>query len=53
MSKLCRVALAALLVTASLCATGCLHTWAETYHDYPPDALAPPHSRPQGNPSDG
>ena len=26
------------LVVASLGSAGCLHTWTQTYHDYPPEA---------------
>jgi hypothetical protein len=42
-----------LLVMISLSTTGCLHTWAQTYQDYPPSAWDPPRSHPQGNPSSG
>ena len=41
------------LIVMSLCATGCLHTWTQTYQDYPPSAWDRPHSHPQGNPTDG
>ena len=51
--KIVRAMAAVILFVASLCATGCLHTWTQTYQDYPPSAWDPPHSRPQSNPSDG
>ncbi len=53
MGKIVRAVVAAVLVGATLCAAGCLHTWTQTYQDYPPSAWDPPHSRPQGNPGDG
>jgi hypothetical protein len=42
-----------LLALVGLSATGCLHTLTQTYADYPPSAGEPPHTHPQGNPSDG
>jgi len=53
MKKIARVLAALLLTVASLSATGCLHTLTQTYCDYPPSAWDPPHTPPQGNPSDG
>jgi hypothetical protein len=43
----------AVLVIASLGSAGCLHTWTQTYNDYPPDAWLPAYSQHQGNPQDG
>lgn len=53
MAKIVRAVALVALVAASFCATGCLHTWTQTYQDYPPSAWDPPHSRPQGAPGDG
>jgi len=53
MARIARAVAVAILVIASLCNTGCLHTWTETYQEYPPSAWAPPHTHPQGNPKDG
>jgi hypothetical protein len=52
-TKVCRVVAIVTLLGATLCATGCLHTWTQTYQDYPPSAWDPAHSRTQGNPGDG
>jgi hypothetical protein len=51
--RLVRAITVVILLVASLCSTGCLHTWTQTYQDYPPAAWDPTHSRPQGSPSDG
>ncbi len=53
MARIARAVAIVVLVIASLCTTGCLHTWTETYRDYPPDAWEPAHQPSQGNPSDG
>ncbi len=53
MARIARALAVIILMIASLCTTGCLHTWTGTYRDYPPDAWQPPHSPPQGNPTDG
>jgi hypothetical protein len=53
MKAFARALAALLLVIVSVSATGCIHTWTETYADFPPSAWDPPHSKPQGNPSDG
>jgi hypothetical protein len=52
MARLTRAVAVVMLVVGSLCCTGCLHTWTETYRDYPPAAWDPPKPH-QGNPSDG
>jgi hypothetical protein len=52
MARLARALGVAALLVASLCSTGCLHTQAETYRDYPPAAWDPPQHHP-GNPTDG
>ena len=53
MARIARAVAAVVLVIASLGVTGCLHTWTQTYYDYPPSAWDPPHTRPQGDPNDG
>jgi hypothetical protein len=53
MNRLTRALTALLLCIAGFSSTGCLHTWTQTYQDYPPSAWEPPHTHPQGNPSDG
>ncbi len=53
MARIARALAVALLVIVSLSITGCLHTWTETYRDYPPEAWDPPHSNRQGRPTDG
>jgi len=53
MVRIARAAAAVVLVIVSLSAAGCLHTWTETYRDYPPSAWDPPRTHPQGNPNDG
>jgi hypothetical protein len=41
----------ALLVIAGLSMCGCIHTWTETYREYPPSAWDPAGVRTQrGNP---
>jgi len=53
MARIARAVAGVVLVFALLGSAGCLHTWTETYRDYPPSAWDPPHSHPQGNPNDG
>jgi hypothetical protein len=53
MARIARAVAVVTLVIASLCSTGCLHTWTQTYQDYPPEAWDPPQPHRQGNPSDG
>lgn len=53
MGKLIRAIAAVCAIIVTLCASGCLHTWTQTYQDYPPSAWDPPHSHPQGNSTDG
>lgn len=53
MARIARSLAIVILIIASLCTTGCLHTWTQTYQDYPPDAWEAPHSQRQGNPTDG
>ena len=53
MAKITRAMAAVALVIAGLCTTGCLHTWTQTYQDYPPSAAAPYEIHRQENPSDG
>jgi hypothetical protein len=51
-ARLTRAVAVVMLVVGSLCCTGCLHTWTQTYQDYPPEAWDPPKPH-QGNPTDG
>jgi hypothetical protein len=53
MARIARIIAATVLLIAGLGSAGCLHTWTETYHDYPPDASLPPYTHHQGNPQDG
>jgi hypothetical protein len=53
MARIARMLAVGVLLLASLGSTGCLHTLAETYHDYPPEAWDPPYTQHQGNPRDG
>jgi len=53
MATLARAVAVVLLVIASLSTTGCLHTWTQTYQDYPPSSWEAPNTHPQGNPRDG
>jgi hypothetical protein len=53
MARIARTIAVVMLVIASLCTTGCLHTWTGTYQDYPPDAWKPAPAQRQGNPTDG
>jgi hypothetical protein len=54
MARIARAIAVVMLVIVSLGTAGCLHTWTETYQDYPPDAWRPAaeQSR-QGDPSEG
>ena len=42
MARIARAVAVVMLVIASLCTTGCLHTWTQTYQDYPPSAWESP-----------
>jgi hypothetical protein len=53
MARIARAMAVVMLLIASLCSAGCLHTWTQTYQDYPPAAWDPPQPHRQGNPSDG
>jgi hypothetical protein len=53
MARIARAAAMVLLAIAGLGSAGCLHTWAETYQDYPPAAWQPGPQHVQGDPSDG
>jgi hypothetical protein len=52
-ARITRVVVCALLVIITVSAAGCIHTWTQTYRDYPPPEMIPQHVPPQGNPSDG
>jgi hypothetical protein len=53
MARIARAVAALLLLIVGLGVAGCIHTWTQTYQDYPPSADGPPHEHPQGDPSDG
>jgi len=53
MARIARAVAALLLLIVGLGVAGCIHTWTQTYQDYPPSAYGPPHNHPQGDPSDG
>ncbi|HZW33641.1 MAG TPA: hypothetical protein VFF52_23170 [Isosphaeraceae bacterium] len=59
MTRIARAVVIGLLLTAVLGTSGCgwsrglIHTWAETYADFPPEINSPHPAPPQGNPSDG
>jgi hypothetical protein len=52
MARIARAVAALFLLIVGLGIAGCIHTWTQTYQDYPPSANGPPHP-PQGDPSDG
>ena len=54
MARIARMVAVGVLLVASLGSAGCLHTWTQTYHDYPPEAVgsALPAHHP-GQPRDG
>ena len=54
MARIARMVVIGVLVVASLGIAGCLHTWTQTYEQYPPEAFTdPPYTKHQGNPGDG
>ena len=53
MARIARTVALAMLVLAGLSSVGCLHTWTQTYQDYPPSAWEPAHTHHQGDPPDG
>jgi hypothetical protein len=53
MTRIAQAVATTLLLIAGLGVVGCIHTWTQTYQDYPPSAWAPPHTHLQGNPNDG
>jgi hypothetical protein len=52
MTRFARVWAALLLVIIGLGVAGCIHTWTQTYDDFPPDRIGVPHEH-QDNPGDG
>jgi len=52
MARIVRAVAALLLVIVGLGIAGCIHTWTQTYQDYPPSAYGPPH-QPQATPAMG
>jgi hypothetical protein len=63
MSRIARAIVLTLLVSTALGISGCahpegwprpwIHTWTQTYADFPPSVNDTPHVPIQGNPSDG
>jgi hypothetical protein len=53
MARIARAVAIVVLVIASLGSAGCLHTWTQTYQDYPPSSREPANTHHQGNPNDG
>ena len=54
MSRIACAVVLALLVSAALGSSGCIHTWTETYSDFPPAAFdKQPHAHVQADPNDG
>ena len=52
MARIARAVAALFLLIVGLGVAGCIHTWTQTYQDYPPSANRPPQP-PQGDPSEG
>lgn len=53
MRGIARACVLALLVIVGMTAAGCIHTWTQTYHDYPPEAYTDPaHSRTMADPGE-
>ncbi len=51
MRALGRILLLVMMAAVSLGVAGCIHTWTQTYHDYPPEAYTTPgHANEQGQP---
>ena len=53
MTRIARAVVLALLVSAALGSSGCIHTMTETYAEFPPSINHTPPAPVQGNPSDG
>jgi hypothetical protein len=53
MTRIARAVVLALLVSAVLGSSGCIHTWTETYADFPPSINSKPPAHVQGDPNDG
>ena len=53
MSRMTRALLLAMLVSAILSSSGCIHTWTGTYAEYPDSAYDKPHVHGQADPNDG
>jgi hypothetical protein len=53
MTRIARTIVMALLVSAVLGSSGCIHTWTGTYAEYPTSLYDPHPAPPQGQPSDG
>ncbi len=53
MSRYLRAIALALLAMTALAATGCIHTWTQTYAEFPPSIYNTPHTHGQPDPADG
>ncbi len=53
MSRIARAVMLALLASAILGSSGCIHTWTGTYAEFPDAAYDKPHVHVQGDPGDG
>ena len=52
MARIARALAALVVVIVGLSVAGCIHTWTQTYDDFPPDAIGRPHQQ-QVDPSNG
>ncbi len=52
MSRFARAVALALLATTVLGVSGCIHTWTQTYAEFPPSIENTPHTHGQPNPQD-
>lgn len=53
MGKMARSVSLVLLILSALSLCGCIHTWTETYREYPPSAYDPARIHPHGSPDGG
>jgi hypothetical protein len=53
MARIARATAIILLVIATSGIAGCIHTWTETYAEFPPSIYDGSHAPRQGDPSDG
>jgi hypothetical protein len=53
MARIARAVMLMLIAIAASGLAGCIHTWTETYAEFPPTIYDTPHVPSQGQPSDG